>query len=422
MLSSFFKSFAGKPAAPVSAWGALTSAPADPILGLNDAFKKDTDPKKVLLGMGAYRDDDGKPFILPCVKRAEELILERNMDHEYSAIHGIDSYVDKCLKLAYGADSKAYKEGRIAGAQSISGTGSLRLGLTFFKDWYPHKDIDVLVPDATWPIHRTINDIVGNSWKPYRYYDSETKGLNFEGLKEDLNAAKDHSMVMFHVCAHNPTGVDPNDKQWEDILEIVKRKNLYSAFDSAYQGFASGDLERDAYSLKLFQEHTDDIMLFQSFAKNFGLYGERAGCFSVVCDNKDEKNVVMSRIKQIARPIYSNPPIHGARIVDIVLGDEKLTAMWHQDLKDMSGRMHEMRHGLVAALKARGNEHDWSHVTSQIGMFAFTGLNKDQVNELREKWHIYMTMDGRISIAGLNTKNLEYIADGFHSVTAGKKF
>jgi len=265
----------------------------------------------------------------PCVKKAEQLILERNMDHEYSAIHGIDSYVDKCLKLAYGADSKAYKEGRIAGAQSISGTGSLRLGLTFFRDWYPHKDIDVLVPAPTWPIHRTINDIVGNNWKPYRYYNAETKGLDFEGLKEDLNAAKDHSMVMFHVCAHNPTGVDPNDKQWEDILEIVKRKKLYSAFDSAYQGFASGDLERDAYSLKLFQEHTDDIMLFQSFAKNFGLYGERAGCFSVVCDNKDEKNIVMSRIKQIARPIYSNPPIHGARVVDIILGDEKLTAMWH---------------------------------------------------------------------------------------------
>ena len=158
-------------------------------------------------------------------------------------------------------------------------------------------------------------------------------------------------------------------------------------------------------------------MLFQSFAKNFGLYGERAGCYSTICASEAEKEVVMSRIKQIARPIYSNPPIHGARIVDIVLGDPELTSMWHQDLRDMSGRMQEMRHGLVNKMTSLGNEHDWSHVTSQIGMFAFTGLNKDQVNQLREEYAIYMTMDGRISIAGLNTKNLDYVSNAFHAVT-----
>lgn len=226
-----------------SAWSGLTAAPADPILGLNDAFKKETSPKKVLLGMGAYRDDDGKPFILPCVRRAEELILERNMDHEYAAIQGIDSYVQKCLTLAYGENSRARQENRIAGAQSISGTGALRLGFTFFSQWYPHKDIDFLIPNQTWPIHRTIADLVGYKWKDCRYYNAETKGLDFEGMKEDLNACKDHSVVMFHVCAHNPTGVDPTEAQWQEVLEIVKRKKLFSAFDSAYQGFASGDLE-----------------------------------------------------------------------------------------------------------------------------------------------------------------------------------
>lgn len=174
--------------------------------------------------------------------------------------------------------------------------------------------------------------------------------------------------------------------------------------------------------MKLFQENTDNIMLFQSFAKNFGLYGERAGCYSTICGSAAEKEIVMSRIKQIARPIYSNPPIHGARIVDIILGDSELTSMWHQDLRDMSGRMHEMRHGLRNKLTDLGNEHDWSHVTNQIGMFAFTGLNKDQVNELREKYAIYMTMDGRISIAGLNSGNLDYVADAFNKVTAGKSF
>lgn len=234
---------------------------------------------------------------------------------------------------------------------------------------------------------------------------------------EDLDKADNESIVVLHVCAHNPTGCDPNKEQWQQILEIVKRKQHFCAFDSAYQGFASGDLDEDAYSLNLFTQHTDRIMLFQSFAKNFGLYGERAGCVSLVSDSSDTRKIVTSRVKQIARPMYSNPPIHGARIVDLILSDEKLTADWHAELKHMSGRMQDMRHGLVDGLKKAGSTHDWSHVTSQIGMFAYTGLSKEQVDKVKETHSIYMTADGRISIAGLNTHNLEYIANAFHEVT-----
>lgn len=290
------------------------------------------------------------------------------------------------------------------------------------SEWYPHKDIDVYVPAPTWPLHRGLAQKVGYNWKEYRYFHKETKGLDFDGMVDDLHKAKDHSIVLMHVCAHNPTGVDPTKEQWQKILEVCLDKKHFVGFDSAYQGFASGDLETDAYSLRLFQEHSERLLLFQSFAKNFGLYGERVGCFSVVCNNPEEKNMVMSRIKQLARPLYSNPPIHGARIVDIVLGDKDLTASWHNDLKVMSARMAEMRAALRKGLADRSNEHDWSHVTSQIGMFAYTGLNTDQVNELREKYGIYMTMDGRISIAGMNTGNVDYIADSFHAVTHGKKF
>ena len=409
-------------AAMFSAWSHLTPAPADPILGLNEAFKAEKNPKKVLLGMGAYRTDQGKPFILDCVREAEERLLKTNADHEYAGIQGIDSYIEKCIELGFGKDNKQRLENRIAGAQSISGTGALRLGLTFFSQWYPHKDIDYLIPNPTWPVHKTIGDLLGMKTKEYKYYNPKTKGLDFDGMLGDLKAAKDHSFVLFHVCAHNPTGVDPTEKQWQNVLDVVKTKKLFCGFDSAYQGFASGDLDRDAYSIRLFQKHTDDIMLFQSFAKNFGLYGERTGCMSVICGSAEEAKIAQSRIKQIARPIYSNPPIHGARIVDIILRDERLTKMWHQDLKDMSSRMSSMRSGLVERLKKLGNEHDWKHVTDQIGMFAFTGLNKDMVNELREKYAIYMTMDGRISIAGMNTSNLDYIAEAFHKVTHGKKF
>lgn len=278
--------------------------------------------------MGAYRDDQGKPFILDCVRIAEEKILADGMDHEYAGIQGIDSYIKRSQELAFGTTTPM-REGRVAGIQSLSGTGSLRVGFTFLRDWYPNKDAEVYLPNPTWPLHRNLTNLCGFKWNNYSYYHPETKGLDFEGMTKDLKAMKDESIVLFHVCAHNPTGVDLSQNQWQDVLDIVKTKKLMSCFDSAYQGFASGDLEEDSYSLKLFAENTDNLMLFQSFAKNFGLYGERVGCLSLVTGNQDEKSIVMSRLKQIARPIYSNPPIHGARIVDIILSDPKLTAMWH---------------------------------------------------------------------------------------------
>lgn len=425
VLSSHFKSAStlNRVAAyQFSTWGSLQSAPPDPILGLNEAFKKDTNPKKVLLGMGVYRDNDNKPFILNCIRKAEQIVVDRKMDHEYAGIQGIDSFIKNVLNLAYGANSEVIKDGRVAGAQSISGTGSIRLGFEFLSQFYPTKDAEIYVPNPTWPVHNTIPDRVGMKCNKYRYFDPKTKSLDFTGLLEDLDKAKNESIVLFHVCAHNPTGVDPSQEQWKKILELVKRKNHFVCFDSAYQGFASGDLERDAYSLKLFSSEYDRIMLFQSFAKNFGIYGERAGCVSLVTQSPKETEVVMSRLKQLARPIYSNPPIHGARLVDIVLSDKDLTAEWHQELKIMSGRMADMRKGIVDKLKQQGSQHSWKHITDQIGMFAYTGFNKEIVDQLRNDYSIYMTSDGRISICGLNTKNLDYIAEAFHKVTKDKTF
>jgi len=236
-------------------------------------------------------------------------------------------------------------------------------------------------------------------------------------MLEDLDRADDQQIVVLHSCAHNPTGQDPTPDQWKQILEVVQKKNHLAAFDNAYQGFASGDLDKDAASIRFFAEHTDRLVVFQSFAKNFGLYGERTGNLNILCNDEDQAKIVSSRLKAIARPMYSNPPIHGARIVDIVLGDKELTQSWHDDLKMMSGRMIEMRAGLVKYLKDAGSTHDWSHVTDQIGMFAYTGLSQPQVEDVRDNDHIHMTMDGRISIAGLNTNNLKQVADSFHRVT-----
>jgi aspartate aminotransferase len=257
----------------------------------------------------------------------------------------------------------------------------------------------------------------GFEWDKYRYYDRAAKQFDCTGMLEDLDRMDNESIVLLQVCAHNPTGCDPTQDQWRQILEVVKRKGHFAAFDNAYQGFATGDLENDSFSIRTFAEQTDRICLFQSFAKNFGLYGERAGCVSFLCADEAESLRVQSRIKQVARPMYSSPPIHGARIVDIILNDPELFAQWQESLDIMSGRLKEMRGALVAKLAAAGSQHDWGHITTQIGMFAYTGLNTDQVNKLKADHHIYMTGDGRISVAGLNSGNIDYVASAFHEVS-----
>jgi aspartate aminotransferase len=389
-----------------SAWGAVEQAPADPVLGVTDAFKKDSNPNKQLLGVGAYRDNNGKPYILPCVTRAEEIILERHMDHEYSTIDGIMGFRQKSSEIAFGANSSVIQDKRVATCQTLSGTGSLRLGFEFLKTWFPNQKANIMVSDPTWPTHNGIAARAGFNVEKYRYFDRSTRGFNFEGMLEDLNNCEDEQILILHACAHNPTGQDPSMDQWKQILEVCLRKGHLACFDSAYQGFASGNLEQDASSIRLFAEATDRVVVFQSFAKNFGLYGERTGNLNFVCASPEEAGIVNSRLKTFARPMYSNPPIHGARIIEIVLNDEQLTQMWYDDLTLMSNRMTEMRGGLVDNLKQAGSTLDWSHITNQIGMFAFTCLNEAQVMDLRAKDGLYMTADGRISICGLNTGNL----------------
>lgn len=405
-----------------STWGQVSPGPVDPILGLSEAFKNDTAPNKVILGAGAYRDQDGKPWVLPSVRAAEEKIMAAHMDHEYLPIHGLQSFIDKSVGVAYGADNKVIKEGRVAAVQSISGTGCIRVGFEFLRNFFPNKNAEVYVPDPTWPIHKTVQERIGFKCNQYRYYNRATKSFDINGMLEDLDKAANEQIVLFHVCAHNPTGCDPSKEQWSQILDVVKRKQHLAVFDSAYQGFASGSLEEDAYSLRHFVENYDRIMLFQSFAKNFGLYGERAGNLSIICDSKEEKAVVMSRLKQMARNLYSNPPLNGARIVDTILSDPNLTQMWHNELNVMSGRIMEMRQKLTANLKHLNNPHDWSHITSQIGMFAYTGLTTDMVNTLKNEHHIYLTADGRISVAGLNHHNVDRVSECFHAVTKDAKF
>jgi aspartate aminotransferase len=399
-----------------SLWGHLKPRPADPILGIVEEFKKDPSTEKVNLSAGTYKDNEGKPYILNCVKQAHKIITEKNVDHEYLPIEGLPGFIKQSLKLAYTDSNKALKEERIAGIQGLSGTGSLRIGFEFFAEHYTGPKT-ILIPNPSWPNHKNIVARSQLQHKEYRYYDFKNKTLDINGLLEDLDKAEERSIVILHVCAHNPTGMDPSQSQWKDILSVVQKKKHFPFFDMAYQGFSSGDLNKDAYALRLFADQGLHLALAQSYAKNFGLYGQRVGCFSVTCDSKSEKEIVEGHVKFIARAQYSNPPKYGAHLVETVLSNPELNAEWHRELKVMADRIASMRQGLYDNLKKQGSKLNWDHIIKQIGMFAYTGLNKDQVNRLKKEFHIYLTDDGRISISGLNTKNVEYVAKCFHEVS-----
>ncbi|KAJ7038141.1 glutamic oxaloacetic transaminase AAT1 [Mycena alexandri] len=404
----------------ISAWSSVPAGPPDPILGVTEAFKADKDPRKINLGVGAYRDGQGKPYVLDCVKKAESFIEASKPDKEYLPITGLAEFTKNAVKLAYGVDSAPLKDGSIAATQSISGTGALRIGAAFLARHYPHAKV-VYLPDPSWGNHTPIFRDSGFEVRKYGYFDPATLGLNFEALKADLlTNAPEHSVVLLHACAHNPTGIDPTPEQWAEISDICKERKLFPFFDMAYQGFASGSTSRDAFAVRHFVSQGHQIALAQSFAKNMGLYGERVGAFSLLTADPEEKARVDSQLKIVIRPMYSNPPSHGARIANTILSNEELYAEWESEVKGMADRIITMREKLYNILtndlKTPG---EWGHIKSQIGMFSFTGLKKEQTVALANKAHVYMTADGRISMAGLNGNNITYFAESVDGAVRG---
>ncbi|ONK69048.1 uncharacterized protein A4U43_C05F18740 [Asparagus officinalis] len=397
-----------------SVFANISQAPEDPILGVTVAYNKDQSPVKVNLGVGAYRTEEGKPLVLNVVRRAEQLLVnDRSRVKEYLPITGLADFNKLSAKLILGADSPAIRESRVATVQSLSGTGSLRVGGEFLARHYHERTI--YIPQPTWGNHPKVFTLAGLSVKTYRYYDPATRGLNFQGLLEDLAAAAPGAIVLLHACAHNPTGVDPTVDQWEQIRKLMRSKGLMPFFDSAYQGFASGSLDTDAQSVRMFVADGRECLVAQSYAKNMGLYGERVGALSIVCKSADVAGRVESQLKLVIRPMYSNPPIHGASIVATILKDSEMYKEWTLELKAMADRIISMRQQLFDALRARGTPGDWSHIIKQIGMFTFTGLNSEQVAFMTREYHIYMTSDGRISMAGLSSRTVPHLADAIHA-------
>lgn len=401
-----------------SVWAGVQAGPPDPILGVTEAFKRDTDPRKINLGVGAYRDGNGKPYVLPSVREAEGLIFAEQLDKEYLPITGLAQFDQLAAKLAYGEQSKPLVEGRVAATQSISGTGALRIGGEFLARHYPGPKT-IYVPTPTWGNHIPIFKNSGLEVKHYAYYDKNTVALDFEGMVRDLRNAPEKSIVLLHACAHNPTGVDPTQEQWKQIAEVVKEKGHFPFFDMAYQGFASGDADRDAFAVRYFVEQGLEIALSQSFAKNMGMYGERTGLFSLVTGSPEEKSRVESQLKITVRPMISNPPLHGARIAARILSNDALKAQWLAEVRGMADRIKSMRAMLRGLLVDEyGSKRNWDHITNQIGMFAFLGITPEQVEKLSSEHHVYLTKDGRISVAGITEHNVKHLAESLAKVTA----
>ena len=403
---------------PTSAWSLIKPVPGDPILGVNVEYNKDTNPNKVNLSIGAYKDDKGNPYTLKCVEKAVEKYAKDKINHEYLPIGGSPEFIMHAIKLAYKSDFKYID--RIAAIQSLSGSGALRIAKRFLFEFYPYQK-KMYYPKPTWGNHLAIAKGARLEIGEYRYYAPKTLDVDFEGMIQDLENVEEHAMVLFHACAHNPTGVDLNHEQWQKVLEIVKKKKILPFFDMAYQGFATGDVDEDAYAVRLFANEGLDMVLCQSFSKNLGLYGERIGCLSILTQNEEQKLACKTNLERIARSEYSNPPKFGAMIVNYVMGDEELRKEWSEEIKMMGGRIKQMREMLKQKLIETGSKRNWDSITKQRGMFSYTGFSPEQVDRLKNEFHIYAIRNGRISIPGLNPGNVEYVAKAFHGITKDEK-
>jgi aromatic-amino-acid transaminase len=388
-------------------------APRDPILGLNEAFAADPRPNKVNLGVGVYYDEDGKIPLLRAVRDAERGLVENPMPRGYLPIEGSAAYDASVQRLLFGRDSPLVDSGRLVTVQALGGTGALKVGADFLRRVLP--DARVLISDPSWENHRALFEAAGFAVSTYPYYDPATRGLNFAGMKAALEAAPPATIVVLHACCHNPTGVDLDDSQWAEVVRITGDRSLVPFLDLAYQGFGDG-IDADAAAVRLFAAAGLPVFIASSFSKSFSLYGERVGALTVVTANKDEAARVLSQLKRTIRTNYSNPPRHGAAVVTAVLYDSRLRALWEQELQAMRERIKGLRRQLVEGLQRHGASGDFSFILRQRGMFSYTGLTAQQVEQLREQFGIYAVSTGRICVAALNANNLDYVCASIAAV------
>ena len=387
--------------------------PGDPILGLIEKYNEDPNPKKVNLGVGVYYDNEGHLPILECVKKVEKELAEKNLPHNYLPIDGLTGYRQACQNLLFGPNHEAVQSGRIATTASLGGSGALRIGAEFIHHWFP--DAKVFVSNPTWANHIGIFESAGCEVNKYPYYDPNTNGIKIAELKNFLSNLEAGNIVLLHPCCHNPTGIDPTVQQWDDILAIIKQQGLIPFMDFAYQGLGE-DLDQDAYAIRKAVDLGLSFFVSNSFSKNMSLYGERVGALSVICPTTEEAKLVQSQLKLIIRRFYSSPPGHGNYIVDKTLNDPILFKQWEKEVYEIRDRIRAMRIHLHDVLQEKLPDRDFTYLSAQRGMFSFTGLSSEQVARLQCEYSIYIVENGRMCVAGLNSRNIDYVAQAMAEV------
>ncbi len=395
-----------------SLFAAVEMAPRDPILGLNEAYNADPNPAKVNLGVGVYFGDDGKIPLLAAVKQAEQARLAAQPPRGYQPIEGTPAYNGAVQNLLFGKDSELLATGRAITAQCLGGTGALKVGADYLKRLLP--DATVHISNPSWENHRALFEGAGFPVQDYAYYDPATRGVDFAGMQAALLAMPAKSIVVLHACCHNPTGADLSAAQWAKVVAAVRERNLVAFIDMAYQGFADG-IAPDAAALDLFAASGLQFFVSSSFSKSFSLYGERVGALTIVTTGKDESARVLSQVKRVIRTNYSNPPTHGGAVVAAVLSSPELRQLWEDELGGMRARIRAMRSSLVDKLAGAGAP-DFGFIDVQRGMFSYTGLTAAQVERMRAEYGIYAVGTGRICVAALNTKNIDYVAKAIAAV------
>ena len=390
-------------------------APRDPILGLTESFNADTRADKVNLGVGVYYDDNGKLPLLKCIKDAEAMRVASAPARGYQPIEGAAAYNQAVQTLLFGASSQILADQKVITIEALGGTGALKVGADYLRRLIPKAK--VAISDPSWENHRALFEMAGFEVVNYRYYDSSSRGLDFEGMIKSIEALPAGTILVLHACCHNPTGVDLSDAQWTQVIATIQSKGHVPFLDMAYQGFGDG-IDADASALRAFVASGLSFLVSSSFSKSFSLYGERVGALSIVTQSADEASRVLSQVKRTIRTNYSNPPTHGGAVVAMVLSTPELRATWEAELAQMRDRIKAMRQGLVDGLKAEGLKADFGFVTSQRGMFSYTGLSEKQVDRLRDEFGVYAVGTGRICIAALNSGNLSRVCKAIAAVAA----
>ena len=391
----------------------VAMAPRDPILGVTEAFVADTHPNKVNLGVGIYYDDTGKVPVLQCVRRAEQKLAEAPLPRSYLPIDGLQAYDRAVQELLFGADSDVVREKRVVTAQTLGGTGGLKVGADFLRRVKP--DAQAWISDPSWENHQALFEYAGFKVNTYPYYDATSHGVRFAAMIDTLQKLPSGSVAVLHACCHNPTGVDLSPAQWDEVIELVNARGIVPFIDIAYQGLADG-LEADAYAVRRFATTCPTFFVSSSFSKSLSLYGERVGALSIVTGGKEEAARVLSQLKRVIRTNYSNPPTHGGKATELVLTTPELRALWGKELGEMRDRIKSVRGELVAKIRAIRSDHDFSFIVRQRGLFSYSGLSKAQVQRLREEYSLYAIDSGRICVAAVNSRNIDYVAKAIASV------